>query len=285
MHIKNRRILEKYCYLNGKILNTKDACVSVADIGLLRGFGVFDFLRTYNGKPFLFDRHIKRFEKSAKLAGLRIPISRQEIENIIIKLLKQNRVSEAGVRIVLTGGESPDGLDWNEKTTTFFILVQEIHNHSKEMYEKGVKLISYNFAREKPEAKSNNYLTKLQLNSELTKKRAHEILYFKNDIVLEGATCNFFIFRGNTLITPKDDILIGTRRWLTLKLAKGLFKIEERPIKISELDKATEAFITSTTRDILPVTKIDQKKIGDGKVGKNTKILMNLYAKYIEKNK
>ena len=274
--------MEKYCYLNGKILETKNAKVSIADIGILRGFGVFDYLRTYNGKPFLFEEHVDRFEKSAILSGLRVPISRTEIKNIIASLLKKNNVKDAGIRMALTGGESDDGLDWNAKTPTFFILIQALHAYDMKMYEKGASLITSEFQRENPGAKTNNYLTRIKLSPKLLKKKAQEVLYIKDGIVLEGATCNIFAFVGNSLITPKDDILLGTRRALVIGLAKKYFKVRERQLTKKELENADEAFITSTTRDIMPVTKIDDKKIGSGQVGDNTKKLMELYQAYIQ---
>ena len=100
--------------------------------------------------------------------------------------------------------------------------------------------------------------------------------------MLEGATCNVFIIKNDKLITPKENILFGTRRWLVLKVAKNNFKIEERKVKTKELFDADEAFITSCNRDILPVTKIDGKLIGDGKVGKNTQRLIKLYKQYVD---
>ena len=274
--------MEKYCYLNGKILDIKDAKVSVTDIGILRGFGVFDGLRTYNGKPFLFDKHFERFQHSAKMLGLKIPLSKKETKNIIIKLAKKNKVSDTSVRIVLTGGESEDGTGFDPNKPTFYILLHTLLPISVKMYEEGVKLITVDYQRELPEAKTNNYITKLANNSKRLKQDAHEILYISNGLVLEGATCNVFIIKNDKLITPKENILFGTRRWLVLKVAKNNFKIEERKVKTKELFDADEAFITSCNRDILPVTKIDGKLIGDGKVGKNTQRLIKLYKQYVD---
>ena len=274
--------MEKYCYLNGKIIDIKDAKVSITDIGILRGFGVFDGLRTYDGKPFLFDKHFERFQHSAKMLGLKIPLSKKETENIIIKLAKKNQVSDTSVRIVLTGGESEDGTGFDENKPTFYILLHTLLPISVKMYEDGISMITVNYQREFSEAKTNNYITKLANNSKRLKQGAHEILYISNGFVLEGATCNIFIIKNNKLITPKDNILYGTRRWLTLKVAKKDFKIEERKVEAKELFSADEAFITSCNRDILPVTKIDGKLIGDGNVGKNTKRLMKLYKQYVD---
>lgn len=277
--------MEKYCYLNGKILNIKEAKISVTDIGVLRGFGVFDYLRSYKGKPFLLKEHLKRFKNSAKLAGLKIKITDKKIEEIIRKLLAKNKLPDAGIRIVVTGGESTDGMDWDKNSPNFFILIQKLHDYSMKMYEKGVSLITHEFIRENSGAKSNNYLTRIKLSDQLKKQKAHEILYINNGKVLEGATCNIFAFTKNTLITPKNDILCGTRRSLIIKLAKEYFKVFKKDVDIKEMLNADEVFITSTTRDIMPVTKIDNQKIAGGQVGAKTKKLMQLYQEYINKHR
>ncbi len=265
-----------YCYFNGKIIPEKDAKISVNDIGLLRGFGIFDYMRTYNGKLVLADRHFRRFRNSAKEVGLKIPVSDKEIRKIIEKLIKKNKVRNAGIRIVLTGGESSDGLTFSLKTPTFFILTQELKAFNPEFLTRGVKLITHENLREKNRAKTINYVTKLSLKKAMESKKAYEILYIHEGNILECSTCNFYIFKGDVLITAKDNILLGTRRGMILQLAKKRFKIEERPVSISELKEAAEAFISSTTRGIIPVTVVDDIKIGDGKVGKNTKDLINL---------
>lgn len=275
--------MTNYCYLNGKIIPRHKAKVSVDDIGILRGFGIFDFLRSQKGKPLLLEKHLKRLKKSAELLNLKVPLSEKEIKGVIEKLLKKNKLSEASVRIVLTGGPSADGLSYDYDSPTFFILVKELKIYPPSIYRKGVKLITFEHQREMPEAKTNNYITMLRLKKFKEKKKAFEILYVSRGLVLEGTTCNFFIFKKNTLVTPKNNILYGTRRNLVINLAKNKFKVAERALKLEEIKEASEAFITSTSRDIIPVVRIDDDKVGDGRVGKNTKYLMDLFNEHFEK--
>ncbi|MBI4708602.1 MAG: aminotransferase class IV [Candidatus Portnoybacteria bacterium] len=275
--------MPKYCYLNGKVIPEEKAKVSINDIGLLRGYGVFDYLRTYNGKPFLLNEHLARFEKSAKSLNLKVPASKKEVGNIILSLLAKNKIEDAAIRIVLTGGESQNGITCDYDCPTFFITTKELPECPPHIYEKGVKMITCEHQREKPEAKSNNYATMMSLMGLKEKKKAFEILYTSKGFVLEGATCNFFIFKNNSLITAKENILHGTRRGLILKLAKNKFKVIERPLKLKEALGASEAFISSTSRGIVPVVKIDDNKIGNGKVGENTRYLMNIFWEYINK--
>jgi len=273
--------MEKYCYLNGKIVELKDAKISVTDLGILRGYGVFDYLRTYNGQPFLLDEHLDRLENSAQKASLTIPLNRPGIKKIITALIKKNSAKNAGIRIVVTGGESEDGLNPQFKPT-LFVLMQKIVTPPKAIYEKGVKLIKYDYQRELAEAKTTNYLTKLKLRGLKEREGAFEVLYVDDNEILEGATCNFFIFKDDTLITPSKNILLGTRRGVVLKLAKNYFKIEERPLMVAELAESTEAFLTSITRDIVPVVKVDKQRVGNGTVGKNTKFLMKSFKQFVE---
>lgn len=273
-----------FCYLNGKILPVNQAKISILDIGLLRGFSIFDFMRYYNGQPFLFSWHLKRFRQSAKTLGLKIPLTDIEIKKIISKLLIKNQLKETTVKLFLTGGESPDGLSFNSKTPTFFILVSPAPIYQPSFFQKGVKLITFNHQREKAEAKTSNYLTLLSLKNKKQQAHALEILYTQNGLILEGATSNFFLIKNNQLITAKDNILLGTRRKLILQLAKNKLETQERPLKLSELKTADEAFICSTTRNIMPVTKINNLKIGTGQVGPITKQLMELINDKIKKD-
>lgn len=276
--------MKNYCYINGKILPTEKASVSVNDLGVIRGFGAFDYLRTYNGIPFLFDEHMNRFERTAKILKMKIPVKRNEMRKIIETLVRKNKIKNAGIRIVLTGGASMNGVDYDLRTPTFFITAKELPNYPKTIYEDGVSLMTAEYMREFPEAKSTNYLRMLTLFPEKKKKGMFEILYKFKGYIFEGTTFNFFGVKGKTLVTPKQDILLGTRRNLVISLAKKHgYKIAERPIALPELEELSEAFITSTTRDIVPVVRIDGVRIGNGNVGTHTKQLMNAYRAYVEK--
>lgn len=269
--------MKNFCYINGKLVSINQASISISDLALLRGYAVFDFLRTYNGKPFLLSEHLNRLENSAKLAGLKVPLSKVKIGQIIDELLKKNKLKEATIKIIVTGGESKDGLTYDINSPTVIIITKEVHPPQAEVYKKGVKMITYDFQRNNSGAKTTDYITMLKLQNKKEQQNAFEILYVNKGLVLEGATSNVFFFKKNTLITPKNNILAGTIRKFVIGLAKNKFKVEERDVKVSELKSATEAFLTSTTREVLPVVRIDDNKIGNGKVGENTKLLMSLF--------
>lgn len=268
----------KYCFLNGDIMPVDKAFVRIDDIGILRGYGVFDFLRTYNGKPFLLKEHLLRLKNSAKALALVPPLSDKKIAALIDELLKKNKVQEAQVRILLTGGRTVNGMGYDSKNPTFAILIEPLAVPSAELYKKGGTLITNTHMRHVHTAKTTNYINAIVLARERIKKDAIEILYLFHDYVLECSTSNFFIFKGDTLITAKDNILLGTTRNFILKFVAKGFNVEERDIKVSELKEANEAFLTATNKEILPITKIDDVSIGNGKIGKNTKKLMKKFA-------
>jgi branched-chain amino acid aminotransferase len=267
-----------YCYFNQEIISEEKAGISLRDLGLLRGYGAFEVLTVYQGKTFLFEEHFKRLENSAKKLHLKIPVSKKKLETIIKKLVSKNKFQSASVRIVLTGGFSEDGITLGKKAT-FFILVNKIKEFKKRNYLQGVKLITTEYQREIPRAKISNYIHAIQLQKKREKSKALEVLYVSQGLVLEASTSNFFIFKKNVLITPRRNVLLGTIRTFILKIARKKFKVYERDIRFQELKEADEAFLTATIKGVLPVVRIDNFKIGNGKVGDNTQWLMKEYKR------
>lgn len=272
-----------FCYLNGKILPFSKATVNLDDLGILRGYGAFEALKTVNGKIFLFNEHFERLKKSAEYLAVKLPAAKTEIKEIIFELIKKNKIKNAAIRIVLTGGRSEDTVHFNSSSPTFYILASELAPLKSEFYKNGVKLITLEYFRQIPELKTTAYLMAVkEINKRQKKEKFFEILYMDKGNILECATSNFFIFQGNKLITAKERVLCGTMRNLVVNLAKREFSVQETAIKIKDLNSATESFITATNKNILPSVKIDDKIIGDGKVGKNTKRLMEMLRVFIE---
>ncbi len=273
--------MKQYCYINGKIIETNKAALPIMDIAILRGYAVFDVLRTYNGQPFLWDLHWGRLVRSAKALDIDIPISSAEALAITRKLHKKNILQESNIRILISGGISEDGFTKSNKASVV-ILVTPFHDLPKEFFTKGAKLLLHEHLRDEYRSKTTNYITSVKMKAECVKKGALEILYYHQGKVLECATSNFFIVKNKVIITPKDNILVGITRNLVIQLAKdNNFKILEKPILLKDIKKADEAFLTATNKDIVPITKIDSFKVGNGKVGTVTKQLMDLFEDYI----
>jgi branched-chain amino acid aminotransferase len=267
----------EYCCLNGKIMPTTEAKIPVTDIGILRGYAIFDSIAAMNGKIIFFDEHYKRFEQSAQIMHLKIPDSKRRIEAMVYKLLRKNHYDSSRIKLVLTGGKLVGGLDYDVRSANLFILVQKGTIRKEQEYLKGVKLMTYEHQREISAAKNNDYITAVNIQSLRRRAGAAEILYTFEGRVLEATTANFFLVKGETLITPKKGILLGIVRGKVIGLARKFMKVEERNVNVRELTLADEAFITSTYRKVLPVVRINNLVIGSGKVGQMTKLLMEQY--------
>lgn len=268
------------CYLNGKYVPFDQACLPLNDLGIVRGYGVFDFLRTYNAVPFKLTEHVQRLQNSAKLIGLSLPWSTAEIEEITHNTLTHNHLPEANIRIVVTGGASADFITPLGQPS-LMVIVTPVSKYPQEYYEQGIKVITVPIERFIPKAKSLNYISAIGALQQAKQTNAVEALYMNSQgDVLEGTTTNFFVFRGSQLITPKEGILNGITRDVILKLAKDRFEIVEQSIGYSQLNHCDEAFITSSTKEIMPVVQIDELYISQGKPGENTQTLMHLFHKY-----
>ena len=271
--------MKKYFYLNGQIASLDKATIFANDLGLLRGYGIMDFLRTVNGKPFHLADHYQRFCHSAKILNLSVPITEGELATIIKTLLTKNKVKDASFRLILTPGRTNNGLDRNGQTT-FFILTEDLYDLPTTMFSQGARLITSAYERMLPEAKHLNYLWAIKLAPSRQKQGAVDILYLKEGKVTECSTSNIFLIKKGKLITPKDGVLKGITRKVALDLAKKILPITERVVREKELWSADEIFITATNKQVLPIVKIDGKKIANGKIGPWTKKIMTAFAEY-----
>lgn len=275
-------MLKKYIWVNGKVLPASKPVLLINDIGFLRGYGVFDFMRTYNGKIFRFPEHYKRFVNSAKLLDLKVNLKEKELEALIYKLIKKNDLKEASIRLVLSGGPAKEGINFDQKSQTFAVLIEELYTLPVKLFQTGAKLITFDYQRLIPEAKNLNYIWAVKLQKDKKKQGAVEILYTNRSEILECSTSNFFLVKKGKIITTETGILAGITRRVVLEMAQGLnLKVEIRPIKVTELKDADEAFITATNKNILPIIKVDNIKIGNGLPGPITKTLMTEFDRII----
>ncbi len=272
------------CWYDGKFIPKSKIQVPITDLSITRGFGAFDFLRTYGGKPFLLDDHIDRLFNSAKKLNLTVPYSKKLITDIVSEVLKRNsqKITEANIKIILTGGNTEDGITPNGGSHVA-ILITPVEIYPQKYFLNGVKIITQKYERPISDAKSINYLNAV-LGAVLAKKEnAQELLYVDiNDYVLEPTRSNIFMFKKDTLVTPKDGILHGITRNVVLEVTKNHFKIEERKIKLKELLSSDEIFMSSSNKEIMPIIKVNNKTINKSKVGKNTKKVMQLFRAFTQ---
>jgi len=267
--------------LNDQIIDQGKAFVHVSDLALLRGYGVFDFFRLVGLQPLYFNDHIERFYTSADALRLKCPIGRKRLKSMILEIISENQIHNSGIRIVLTGGESATGYSLGEPT--LFVINEAINPLPKENFTKGIKLITHEYMRDLPEVKSINYLMGVYKLPEIKEKGAHDLLFHWNGKISEVTRSNFFIVnQQNQLVTACDGVLKGINRKHVISMAKERFTVVERDLYLKELKTVKEAFITGTTKKVMPVCQIDDLVIGDGKPGTITTILQYLYDVYID---
>ena len=272
----------KKIFLNGKIVNENRALMSFHDIGVLRAVAVFDFGYGRNGKVFALDDHIRRFLNSAKKMRIKIGYDTNEIIKLTNEVISANKMDEYYLRWVLTGGLISDYQ--SGKNGNFAILIENVHKHPKSFYEKGVLVKTFEYRRFNPEIKHTNYQLPYLNLIEMKKDGFHEGIYVKDGVVLEGFTSNIFIVRNQKVYTPKKDILPGITRNRVIKICNNLnIAVFKNEIKVGDLIKADEVFITSTTRGVMPVVGVDNKRIGDGRVSVITKLISEKYKEMEQK--
>ncbi len=266
--------------INGEYRYPGQAMLPVNDLGLIRGLGVFDYLRTYNRKPFRMDDYLERLRSSADALLLPLP-NDTEIKFVVKELIRRSDYpGDIGIRLLITGGTTPDGISVTKPS--FIVTAEKLFLPPADVFLNGIKLITFEFLRELPQVKTTNYLTAIRNVKLKEQQNAYELLYHKNGNILETSRNNFFIFKENKLITPKNNILFGITRKVVLELAAGKYEIEEREIKTEEINDCTEAFITGTTKKIIPVVQVNDFIIGDGKPGANTVKIMRHFDDYVK---
>lgn len=269
----------QYYHINGNLVKASEASLKVSDLATIRGYGVFDYFQVREGVPMFIDDYVARFANSAKHLYLDLPISPAQLKERIQEVIEANGLSEAGIRLLLTGGYSDDG--FTPTDPNLLIMAHEIPPFKPETYDKGGYLLIHQFQREVPEAKTINYLTGIRLIGEMKKQGAIEVLYHDGQFIRETARGNFFLVtKDNRIVTAHEKILAGITRKNVLHVAKEHFTIDMRDIKLEELQTAKEAFITSSNKGVLPIVKIGDLTIGDGKPGNVTQKIGDLLEKY-----
>lgn len=269
-----------YGYFNGTIAPTDQLAVGITDLGLLRGYGLFDYFLTYNGRPFQWDWYWERFQNSASRMHLPLPLAKDETYRILMELIERTE-GDVAFRFVMTGGYSADSII--VERPNLIILTESIHPVPAVQYEQGIKIILDEYVREMAEVKSTDYKRVILMAQAIKSAGASDLLYQKGGEISELSRSNFFLVKGNRLITPNQHILHGITRRTILQLAQTDFQIEERPVLLSELYDADEAFTTSSTKRVLPIVQIGELTIGDGHVGPKSKFLLEQFDEVTKK--
>lgn len=248
-------------YVNGAFIELQNAVIPVSDLGLQRGYGVFDFLRVKEQHPLFLNAHIDRLYRSLELMRLQVPYSKEQLKDLIVELVRKNKFAHSGIRITVTGGASTDGYTPVEP---HIIIVQQPIDVPPDTLPSGAyKLVTHAYRRQIPEVKTTDYLMAIWLQPWIKEQGAHDVLYCWEDSVTECPRANFFIItQNNTLVTAAAGMLKGITRENILAVAKDIIAVEERVLTLQDIRGAKEAFISSSTKRIIPVTAVDDVEFG-----------------------
>jgi branched-chain amino acid aminotransferase len=287
---------ELFIYIDGKFYPKSEAKISVYDHGLLYGDGVFEGIRAYDGVVFRLNEHIDRLYTSTHTIMLDIPVSKEEMQRIVLDTLKKNKLKEAYIRLIVTRGIGDLGLDPKKCPKPSIIVITEptIVLHSKEMKEKGITTMITWVKRDSVDATSHEVKSLNYLNNVLAKIESNfagmdeAICLDQSGFVCEGTAENVFTVKDGKVITPPTSTgaLRGITRTAVMTLAEKLgYPIVERNITPNELFTADEVFLTGTAAEITPVREVNKRVIGSGKPGPVTKRLMQEFDKILRSPK
>lgn len=272
-------------FINGKFVDSAEAVVSVWDHGFLYGDGAFEGIRSYNGKIFKLDEHLKRLYESAKSLMISIPMTIEEMAAKTKEACEINELKDAYIRIVVSRGVGDMGIDPRKCKTgsTVVIIADKINLYPEEVYRTGLTVVTASTKKLpvsifSPQIKSLNYLPNIKAKQEAINAGADEALLLTSEgYVTECTTENIFVAKNGILFTPPIylGLLEGVTRNTVIELAlKNNIPFEERVFSTHDIYTADECFVTGTGAEILPVIKLDGRFIGDGKPGVITKKML-----------
>lgn len=277
--------------IDGRLCGPEAACVSVFDRGFLYGDSVFETLRTYGGAPFRQEAHLERLRKSAERVLIPLPVGLEVMANEIAATLRAAGNPESYVRVMLTRGQGevtlapPGGL-----SPLRVVIVGPLRPPPAEAYTEGIGVVTYRTQRAADAtaavgAKVANYLVSVLALMEARARHASEALVLdKEGSVMEGSTSNVFAFSAGRLVTPPEEagILAGITRACLLEVAAALgHQIELRRVPLGELLRADEVFVSSSIRELLPVVRVDDHAIADGRPGRRTQELLAAFRQHV----
>jgi D-alanine transaminase/branched-chain amino acid aminotransferase len=235
--------------------------MSLNDLLIQRGYGIFDYLRVVDNKPLFVEDHLDRLYQSSAIMHMEVPQSKESILKIVLELVAKNDMPYSGLKLIVSGGDSSDGYSLEKPRLT--IIQQPLPVPSNSFSVNPFILMSHPFQRQLPQVKTTDYLMAIYLQPKLKAFGGHDILYTNDGMLRECPRSNFFLIseQGN-IVTPKDDILKGiTRKNILASARENGIEVEERPIALEEIKTAKGAFIASSTKRIIPISKIDESVI------------------------
>lgn len=267
--------------LNGKFVDARKVKISPFDHGFLYGDGVYETMRTYKGKPWQIDLHLKRLQSSLKTAQIRLPWTMRELRQLVLKLIEKNHYPESRIRLMISRGESSTkGAVFHPEsaqTSTLFITCYPLPVWQSESVATG-KCVFFDVERSFPDVKTTSLFPLVLARMYADAQGAMDaLLVDRNGNIYEGAVSNVLVVKRGVIVTPDANILKGTMRDFVLKLAKKFYPIEYRVLTKRDFFHADEVFLTNAPRGIIAVTDIEGRKIGERNVAAHLKQLFDQY--------
>ena len=271
------------CYLDGDYLPLRDARISPLDRGFLFADSIYEVLAVFDGKPYRFDEHFDRLDRSLSEVRIAAPCSRDAWRTTIDELVARNQTRECYVYLQVTRGMEygRNHAFPQQATPTVFAMCSPLPVLTEDIRERGMSAITMeDFRWGRCDIKSTMLLANVLAKQAATEAGANEALFVSDGEVLEGASTSIFIVKNGVVATPPNShrILPGTTRDAVLELAKDVLSTQVRRIQLAELLTADEVWIAAATRDVLPVTRVDGRAIGDGKPGPIWGKMLDLFA-------
>jgi branched-chain amino acid aminotransferase len=282
---------EQWIYLNNEFVKKEDAKISVYDHGFLYGDGVFEGIRVYSGNVFRLGEHIDRLYKSAHSIMLNIQQTPDEMIKLIVETVAKNKLENAYIRVVVSRGVGDLGLDpYNCPVPNVVIIAEPLFIFPKELYEKGLEIITVATRRNRPDVlspkvKSLNYLNNVLVKIEARLAGVSEALMLNDQgYVAEGSADNVFILKKGILYTPPTYLgaLEGITRNAIIDIAQELgYEVREEPFTRHDVYIADEVFLTGTAAEVIAVVKVDGRAIGRGRPGEHTNCLLEAFRRKV----
>mgnify|MGYP001330551012 FL=1 len=289
--INKSKIMSRKIWLDGKIVDEADAKISVFDHGLLYGDAIFEGIRFYNGRVFRLTEHIERLYLSAKALLLKMPWTLEEVCEATLQTIRANGLKDGYIRLVVTRGIGDLGLNpYLCPTPSMFIIASGITLYPAELYENGLEVVTCSTRRPtpaslSPQVKSLNYLNNVMAKVEALKAGAKEgLMLNEQGYVAECTGDNVFIVKKDEVITPpvSDGSLDGITRQVIFELCAELgITIREMSMARYDVYTADESFLTGTAAETIPMVKLDEREIGDGKPGPISLKLIEAYRQKV----
>src|SRR5262245_13917173 len=287
----DRPLMPLQIYISGKLYDKENAKISVYDHGLLYGDGVFEGMRSYSGKVFRLEQHLDRLWKSARAIWLEIPMTREAMAKAVNDTLAANGIKDGYIRLVVTRGSGALGLDPNKcSNPQVIVIADKITLYPAEFYENGLTIITASTVRNHPAAlspriKSLNYLNNIMAKIEGLQAGCVEALMLNHKgEIAECTGDNIFLVRSGVVLTPPIDagILEGVTRSAVMELAaQSGREVREIPLTRHDVYIADEVFLTGTAAEVIPVVKVDGRRIGSGEPGPITRDLIERFHRAV----